>query len=92
VKVLSALVYVMVAGTMVDGVGAILIAPLAARFPTRSVLAIAVIVFGLMTTILLIVDAATGGSIRAPNGPVRYGNWNPDAIFVSRFSDCRGSI
>lgn len=50
--------------------GAILIAPLVARFPTRSVLSVAVLVFGLMTTILLIVDAATGGSIRQPGGPV----------------------
>jgi hypothetical protein len=41
-------------------VGAILIAPLIKRWPTRSVLATAVLFFSLMTTILLIVDAATG--------------------------------
>jgi len=64
-------------------VGAILIAPLAARFPTRSVLSVAVFVFALMTSILLIVDAATGGHIRKPGGPVEYGSWNPNAIFVS---------
>lgn len=41
-------------------VGAILIAPLVKQFPTRTVLASAVLGFGLMTAILLIVDAATG--------------------------------
>jgi len=41
-------------------VGAILIAPLVRRWPTRTVLSTAVIVFCMMTTILLIVDAATG--------------------------------
>jgi len=64
-------------------VGAILIAPLIKRWPTRSVLACAILFFGLMTTILLIVDAGTGGSIRAsPSSPVDYGSWNPNAIFV----------
>jgi hypothetical protein len=42
-------------------VGAILIAPLIKKFPTRSVLSCAVFCFGLMSAILLIVDAATGG-------------------------------
>ena len=41
-------------------VGAILIAPLVKQFPTRTVLSAAVFAFGLMTAILLIVDAATG--------------------------------
>ena len=41
-------------------VGAILIAPLIKRWPTRTVLATAILFFSLMTTILLIVDAATG--------------------------------
>jgi hypothetical protein len=41
-------------------VGAILIAPLIKKWATRSVLAAAIIVFAIMTTILLIVDAATG--------------------------------
>lgn len=35
-----------------------------------------------MTTILLIVDAATGGSIKKPGGKVDYGSWNPNAIFI----------
>jgi uncharacterized membrane protein len=41
-------------------VGAIMIAPLVKRWPTRTVLSFAILTFGLMTTILLIVDAATG--------------------------------
>lgn len=41
-------------------VGAILIAPLIKRWPTRSVLATAILFFSLMTTVLLIVDAGTG--------------------------------
>jgi len=41
-------------------VGAILIAPLIRRWPTRTVLSAAIFVFALMTAILLIVDAATG--------------------------------
>jgi MFS family permease len=64
-------------------VGAILIAPLAARFATRTVLSCAVFAFALMTVILLVVDAATGGHIRQPGKAVDYGDWNPDAIFVS---------
>jgi hypothetical protein len=62
-------------------VGAILIAPLVRMYPTRTVLAAAVWGFALMTTILLIVDAATGGSIRQPGKAVDYGSWNPNAIF-----------
>ncbi|KAF9555664.1 MFS general substrate transporter [Agrocybe pediades] len=64
-------------------VGAILIAPLIKKFPTRSVLACSIFFFGLMTALLLIVDAATGGEIK-PKGaktPV-YGTWNPNLIFV----------
>lgn len=43
-------------------VGAILIAPLMKRFATKNILSCAILVFGLFTAILLIVDAATGGS------------------------------
>lgn len=45
-------------------IGAILIAPLVMRWPTRTVLSCAIIVFALMTVLLLIVDAATGMSSR----------------------------
>ncbi|KAF8651057.1 hypothetical protein AX16_004920 [Volvariella volvacea WC 439] len=64
-------------------VGAILIAPLVNKWPTRTVLTSAILLFGLMTVILLIVDAATGGRIK-PAGATKpvYGEWNPNAIFV----------
>ncbi|KDR78225.1 hypothetical protein GALMADRAFT_138347 [Galerina marginata CBS 339.88] len=64
-------------------VGAILIAPLIKKWPTRSVLASSILFFGLMTAILLIVDAATGGEIKSKDskGPL-YGSWNPNLIFV----------
>ncbi|PPQ75553.1 hypothetical protein CVT24_013245 [Panaeolus cyanescens] len=64
-------------------VGAILIAPLVKRWPTRSVLAIAIFVFGLMTLLLLIVDAGTGGKIKPASAktPV-YGDWPPNLIFL----------
>ena len=41
-------------------VGAIFIAPLIKRWPTRSVLATSIMFFSLMTAILLVVDASTG--------------------------------
>jgi hypothetical protein len=62
-------------------VDAILIAPLIKKWPTRTVLTAAILLFGLMTVILLIVDAATGGKIQ-PKGaksPV-YGTWNPNLV------------
>jgi Na+/melibiose symporter-like transporter len=43
-------------------IGAILIAPLIKRWPTRTVLATAIFMFAVMTAILLIVDASTGES------------------------------
>lgn len=45
-------------------VGAILIAPLIKRFPIRTVLSVAVLTFGVLAAILLIVDAATGGTFK----------------------------
>lgn len=65
-------------------VGAILIAPLIKRWPTRTVLASSILFFSVMTTLLLIVDAATGGQIRfkTDDNKVHYGNWNPNAIFI----------
>jgi len=64
-------------------VGAILIAPLIKQWPTRSVLSGAIFLFGLMTIILLIVDAATGGKLK-PKGAKTpsYGDWHPNLIFV----------
>lgn len=43
-------------------VGSILIAPLVKRYPTKNVLAGAVGVFGACSALLLIIDAATGGT------------------------------
>ncbi|KAG8779890.1 hypothetical protein FS842_004446 [Serendipita sp. 407] len=57
-------------------VGSILIAPLVKKFPTRSVLASAILVFGLITTLFLIIDAATGGKPKVSNGDkLKYGSW-----------------
>ncbi|KAJ3514270.1 hypothetical protein NLJ89_g2469 [Agrocybe chaxingu] len=64
-------------------VGAILIAPLIKKWPTRSVLAGAIFLFALMTVILLIVDAATGGRMKPAGARTPdYGDWNPNLIFV----------
>ncbi|KAF2180265.1 hypothetical protein K469DRAFT_741292 [Zopfia rhizophila CBS 207.26] len=69
-------------------VGSILIAPLVKRFPTKNVLSIAILAFGLFSAILLIVDAATGGTF-APvsfrkNHPKNdfhyYGDYNTDGM------------
>lgn len=69
-------------------VGSILIAPLIKRFPTKMVLSAAVLVFGLFTAVLLIVDAAAGGRLK-PKGWSRthkaddfsyYGDYNTDGM------------
>ncbi|KAJ6259644.1 hypothetical protein Dda_5282 [Drechslerella dactyloides] len=68
--------------------GSILIAPLIKRFKTRTVLAIAVIVFAIFASLLLIIDRATGGYIK-PSGwdnkygaenYAYYGDYNTDAM------------
>ena len=65
-------------------VGSILIAPLIKRYPTKNVLACAVLIFALMSSLLLILDAATGGRF-APRGWPEddfsyYGDYNTDAM------------
>jgi len=63
-------------------VGAILIAPLVKKWATRTILAGAIIFFAIMTTILLIVDATSGGKMKPEDSPTPlYGNWNPNIIF-----------
>ena len=64
-------------------VGSIMIAPLIKRFPTKSVLSMSIIVFGLITTLFLIIDAATGGKPRSmtAKNKVQYGSWNANALF-----------
>jgi hypothetical protein len=45
-------------------VGSIIIAPLMKRYPTRSVLSIGVLSFGLISAVVLVVDAGTGGKLK----------------------------
>ncbi|KAI5857275.1 hypothetical protein BZA05DRAFT_169902 [Tricharina praecox] len=69
-------------------VGSILIAPLIKRYRTKNVLVCAILVFGLCTAILLILDGATGGTIIPANWTkahkktdfAYYGDYNTDAI------------
>jgi len=67
-------------------VGSIIIAPLIRRYPTRTVLSLAILAFGLLTTVLLILDRATGGRIKT-NGQVHYGTYNPDSRCVIRLEN-----
>ena len=65
-------------------VGSILIAPLIKRYPTKNVLACAILIFGVTSSILLILDAATGGRF-VPNEHPRgdfsyYGDYNTDGM------------
>lgn len=55
-------------------VGAILIAPLIMRFPTRTVLGVSVLFFSLMTMILLVLDATTGESARTDRAGILDSN------------------
>ncbi|EAQ85512.1 hypothetical protein CHGG_09526 [Chaetomium globosum CBS 148.51] len=43
-------------------VGSILIGPLVKRYPTKNVLSCAILIFGVCSALLLIIDAATGGT------------------------------
>ncbi|KAL2361691.1 hypothetical protein RJZ56_005417 [Blastomyces dermatitidis] len=69
-------------------IGAILIAPLVRRAPTKLVLAVSVLAFGLLTALLLIVDASTGGTFvpkrfrenHPRNHFSYYGKYNTDGI------------
>ncbi|KAI1952771.1 hypothetical protein LOZ12_005802 [Ophidiomyces ophidiicola] len=69
-------------------IGSILIAPLVRRAPTRLVLAVSILVFGLFTALLLILDASTGGRFVPPEFRTDhpsmdfhyYGHYNTDGI------------
>lgn len=69
-------------------VGSIIIAPLIKRFSTKNVLACAIFIFGLCTAILLVLDAATGGTFipakyrkkHPKNEYGYYGDYNTDGI------------
>ncbi|KAG0325540.1 hypothetical protein BGZ99_000524 [Dissophora globulifera] len=74
-------------------VGSIAIAPLIKRFPTRSVLASAIALFGLLSAIIIIVDVSTGGKIPL-EGKQRYGKWDPVVLFplYSIIGICHGMV
>ncbi|KAK3303808.1 major facilitator superfamily domain-containing protein [Chaetomium strumarium] len=68
--------------------GSILIGPLVKRYPTKNVLSCAILIFGVCSALLLIIDAATGGTFmpasyrdnpRKNEWPY-YGKYNTDAI------------
>ncbi|KFZ04212.1 hypothetical protein V502_10320 [Pseudogymnoascus sp. VKM F-4520 (FW-2644)] len=64
--------------------GAILVAPLVKRWETRIVLSVAILVFAVFTTVILIIDAATGGTFK-PAGASNddfsyYGDFNTDGM------------
>lgn len=70
-------------------VGSILVAPLIKKFPTRSVLSSAILVFAVISAILLIVDASTGGVMRfkTDNNKTQYGSWNRELPYL--VPECR---
>lgn len=67
-------------------VGSILIAPLIKSYPTKKVLSAAILVFGVFTAILLVVDAGSGGKLKPGNLSKNsknfsyYGKYNTDGI------------
>ena len=70
-------------------IGSILIAPLIKHFPTRTVLSIAIFIFAIFAAILIILDAATGGSLKPRNFNSTnandfsyYGEYKSDWIIV----------
>jgi MFS family permease len=58
-------------------VGSILIAPLVKRYPTKNVLTVAVLIFGIFSALLLIIDAATGGTF----APAKFRKHHPEDDF-----------
>lgn len=58
-------------------VGSILIAPLVKRYPTKNVLSCAILIFGVFSALLLIIDAATGGTFV----PAKYREKHPKDDF-----------
>lgn len=66
-----------------QGIGSIAIAPLVKRMPIRIVLMGAIIAFGVVSAMIMIVDATTGGKIKfkTANDEVQYGSWNPNLMF-----------
>ncbi|KAF9111526.1 hypothetical protein BGX27_004784 [Mortierella sp. AM989] len=74
-------------------VGSIAIAPLIKKFPTRTVLAAAIAMFGVLSAVIIIIDVSTGGKI--PIGKeTRYGSWDPIILFplYSIIGICHGMV
>lgn len=63
-----------------QGLGSIIISPLIKRLPTRLVLCAAVVVFAVVSAMILVVDAATGGTLKfkTADNTTHYGTWNPN--------------
>ncbi|KAF9156553.1 hypothetical protein DFQ26_009306 [Actinomortierella ambigua] len=74
-------------------VGSIAIAPLIKRFPTRSVLSASILLFGILSAVIVIVDVSTGGGI-PQGGKKRPGNWDPIILFpvYSLIGICHGMV
>jgi MFS family permease len=74
-------------------VGSIAIAPLIKRFPTRSVLSASILLFGLLSAIIIIIDVSTGGKI-PENGKKRNGQWDSVILFpiYSIIGICHGMV
>ncbi|KAI1317250.1 hypothetical protein EDD11_008736 [Mortierella claussenii] len=74
-------------------VGSIAIAPLIKRFPTRSVLAASIGLFGILSAIIIIIDVSTGGKVPL-EGKQRYGQWNALILFpiYSIIGICHGMV
>lgn len=64
-------------------VGSILIAPLIKRYPTKNVLACAILIFGVMASLLLIIDAGTNGHFKPDN----WDETNPDEDDFGYYGD-----
>lgn len=59
-------------------------APLIRRFPTRNILICTAVVFGLLSSILMIIDVSTGGRIKIPSdrNPSDYhGQYNANFLY-----------
>ncbi|KAL2142013.1 hypothetical protein VTI28DRAFT_1703 [Corynascus sepedonium] len=67
-------------------IGSILIGPLVKRYPTKNVLACAILIFGFCSALLLVIDAATGGSFMPATSRsdqpdyAYYGKYNTDVM------------
>ena len=66
-------------------VGSILIAPLIKRFPTKNVLAVEIFIFGIMASLLLIIDAGTNGRFK----PADWEDTHPDEDDFGEYPDTK---